>query len=574
MPKKITNNTDARIHYTEEEWQLAWEFIKHNAPHETNIKTSSGGYKLTRKMLKKFLEENPDISNQYGITAEQIKHSFLLINEKTLAIKARGKVYTDSKGREYTEGILGGGLYGDVSPVKTRPITYEGIINTGDTTMALKSMHSNYERNSLHIEGLNEEVETLNKLGRDAILIAHNKHEGAQKFYIAQKLIQGTTLKDFWDRNKDTLNPEQKIAIVQKIIEAVQEYRSKGISHNDLNLFNIMIDVSSDHANKYGVTIIDFGHVDYGSYDITAMFRIMREMVYSLAPVIRGYNHGLLQRLEFQYNEALNELRQALVLSMSREKLKDFRSSEEVTRVRLRLEEIIATVYLEEVAKALKKMSASMSINAEGKIVYDEQFIIKISGYYNDNNHSIRSEAQRRLTKATASAKPHGFIGSIVSAAKRIYYNVVYFFQSLRFHNEKNLPILEEINRKEIKEIECNDENLKESIINSFLSREQDITNQFKLYENNPNYKEYSLEFLKVEIKKLKEDVKSFVEAVDVAKASEEYLIKRNTQLYSSKATWIRSKVYYRYEEQKGLADLNKILRRKADTTSKKFSKN
>ncbi len=87
--------------------------------------------------------------------------------------------------------------------------------------------------------------------------IAHVYDAGtteAGRPYFVMELVTGTTITDYCDRHKLTI--EERLRLFLLVCEAVQHAHQKGIIHRDIKPSNILISLADDKAAS---KIIDFG---------------------------------------------------------------------------------------------------------------------------------------------------------------------------------------------------------------------------------------------------------------------------------------------------------------------------
>lgn len=119
-----------------------------------------------------------------------------------------------------------------------------------DRLVALKVL-DRQGRDPAFVERFTREAKTLARLNHPNIVAVHEFGEREGFFFLLMELVDGVTLRGLLREGK--MEPEQALAIVPPICEALQYAHEKGVVHRDIKPENILID-------KEGrVKVADFG---------------------------------------------------------------------------------------------------------------------------------------------------------------------------------------------------------------------------------------------------------------------------------------------------------------------------
>jgi serine/threonine protein kinase len=117
--------------------------------------------------------------------------------------------------------------------------------------VALKILARDQEQNGKFAERFTREAQALARLSHPNIVAVHDFGEAGGHFYLVMEYVDGVNLRQLLQAGK--MQPEQALAIVPKICDALQYAHSEGIVHRDIKPENILLD-------KQGrVKIADFG---------------------------------------------------------------------------------------------------------------------------------------------------------------------------------------------------------------------------------------------------------------------------------------------------------------------------
>jgi tRNA A-37 threonylcarbamoyl transferase component Bud32 len=120
-----------------------------------------------------------------------------------------------------------------------------------DRFVALKIIAAERKNNPQFAGRFEREARTLARLHHPNIVAIHEFGETGGNFYLLMEFVDGLTLRQMLQTRK--LSPEEALAIVPKICEALQYAHQQGVVHRDIKPENILLDKSGQ------VKIADFG---------------------------------------------------------------------------------------------------------------------------------------------------------------------------------------------------------------------------------------------------------------------------------------------------------------------------
>jgi tRNA A-37 threonylcarbamoyl transferase component Bud32/DUF4097 and DUF4098 domain-containing protein YvlB len=120
-----------------------------------------------------------------------------------------------------------------------------------DRVVALKILARERKGDPQFAERFEREARTLARLHHPNIVAIHEFGETGGNFYLLMEYVDGLTLRQLLQTRK--LTPEEALAIVPKICEALQYAHQQGVVHRDIKPENILIDKAGQ------VKIADFG---------------------------------------------------------------------------------------------------------------------------------------------------------------------------------------------------------------------------------------------------------------------------------------------------------------------------
>jgi len=117
--------------------------------------------------------------------------------------------------------------------------------------VALKILASDKKGDAQFAERFEREARTLALLHHPNIVAIYDFGEAQGNFYLVMEFVDGLTLRQLLQTRK--LSPEEALAIVPKICEALQYAHQQGIVHRDIKPENILLDKQGQ------IKIADFG---------------------------------------------------------------------------------------------------------------------------------------------------------------------------------------------------------------------------------------------------------------------------------------------------------------------------
>lgn len=120
-----------------------------------------------------------------------------------------------------------------------------------DRFVALKIIAAERKTDPQFAERFEREARTLARLHHPNIVAIHEFGETGGNFYLLMEFVDGLTLRQMLQTRK--LTPEEALAIVPKICEALQYAHQQGVVHRDIKPENILLDKTGQ------VKIADFG---------------------------------------------------------------------------------------------------------------------------------------------------------------------------------------------------------------------------------------------------------------------------------------------------------------------------
>jgi tRNA A-37 threonylcarbamoyl transferase component Bud32 len=138
-------------------------------------------------------------------------------------------------------GLLGAGGMGAVYKARQPKL---------DRLVALKVLDQR-GRDPRFVERFGREARTLARLNHPNIVAVHDFGEREGIFFLTMDFVDGVTLRELLGEGK--LAPEQALAIVPQICEALQYAHGKGVVHRDIKPENILLDTDGR------VKVADFG---------------------------------------------------------------------------------------------------------------------------------------------------------------------------------------------------------------------------------------------------------------------------------------------------------------------------
>ncbi len=139
-------------------------------------------------------------------------------------------------------GLIGQGGMGFVYKVRQPSL---------DRTVALKILSPELSRDPAFAERFAREARVLGKLNHPNIVSVFESGESGGFFYLLMEFVDGVNLRQAMRAGRFT--PQQALAVVPGICDALQAAHAQGVWHRDIKPENILLDAQG------GVKIVDFG---------------------------------------------------------------------------------------------------------------------------------------------------------------------------------------------------------------------------------------------------------------------------------------------------------------------------
>lgn len=130
-------------------------------------------------------------------------------------------------------------------------VVYKARQKSLNRVVAIKILAPERENESRFSRRFAREAELLAKLNHPHIVIIHDFGQTDGLFYLVMEFVDGVNLRDLLRDGK--LEPEQALAIIPPICEALQYAHDKGIVHRDIKPENLLLD------REGRIKIADFG---------------------------------------------------------------------------------------------------------------------------------------------------------------------------------------------------------------------------------------------------------------------------------------------------------------------------
>lgn len=139
-------------------------------------------------------------------------------------------------------GLLGAGGMGAVYRARQRGL---------DRLVALKILPPRFSGDPAFAERFAREARTLARLNHPNIVDVYDLGQTGQLYYFLMEFVDGMSLRQMLDAQR--LTPQETLAIVPQVCEALEYAHGEGIVHRDIKPENILLDL------KGRVKIADFG---------------------------------------------------------------------------------------------------------------------------------------------------------------------------------------------------------------------------------------------------------------------------------------------------------------------------
>src|SRR5262245_22295384 len=130
-------------------------------------------------------------------------------------------------------------------------VVYKARQKSLDRIVALKILAPEKEKAPQFAERFSREAKTLAKLNHPNIVTVHDFGETNGMFYLVMEFVDGVNLRQLLRERR--LSPEEALAIVPPVCQALQFAHDQGIVHRDIKPENLLLDRQSR------VKIADFG---------------------------------------------------------------------------------------------------------------------------------------------------------------------------------------------------------------------------------------------------------------------------------------------------------------------------
>ncbi|MCO6045182.1 serine/threonine protein kinase [Aeoliella sp. ICT_H6.2] len=130
-------------------------------------------------------------------------------------------------------------------------VVYKARQKTLDREVAIKILAGEWKDDAAFTERFEREAKILAQMSHPNIVTVHDFGKAQGLFYLVMEYVDGVNLRDLLSDGK--IAPEQALAIVPPICEALEYAHSKGIVHRDIKPENLLLDRDGR------VKIADFG---------------------------------------------------------------------------------------------------------------------------------------------------------------------------------------------------------------------------------------------------------------------------------------------------------------------------
>jgi tRNA A-37 threonylcarbamoyl transferase component Bud32 len=120
-----------------------------------------------------------------------------------------------------------------------------------DRLVALKILPSEWGKDPAFAERFAREARTLARLNHPNIVAVHDFGESGGLYYLVMEYVDGLNLRE--TMNAGRLSPEEALAVVPQVCDALQYAHEEGVVHRDIKPENILLD------RRGRVKIADFG---------------------------------------------------------------------------------------------------------------------------------------------------------------------------------------------------------------------------------------------------------------------------------------------------------------------------
>ena len=156
-------------------------------------------------------------------------------------------------------------------------LVYRAYDTIDDRTVAVKILKDEYSRNAEFLRRFRNESKAIAMLSHPNIVKVYDVSIGDQIQYIVEEYIDGISLKEYLDQQKQ-IKWKEAIHFVVQILRALQHAHSKGIIHRDIKPQNIML------LQDGTIKVTDFGIARFSHNETRTMTDKAIGSVYYIAP--------------------------------------------------------------------------------------------------------------------------------------------------------------------------------------------------------------------------------------------------------------------------------------------------
>ena len=135
-------------------------------------------------------------------------------------------------------------------------VVYKARQKALERTVALKLLAGEWQGDGGFAERFEKEAKTLAQMSHPNIVTIHDFGEAGGHYFIVMEFVDGVNLRDLLRDGK--MEPEQALAIVPPICEALEYAHEKGVVHRDIKPENLLLD------REGRLKIADFGIASSG----------------------------------------------------------------------------------------------------------------------------------------------------------------------------------------------------------------------------------------------------------------------------------------------------------------------
>ena len=156
-------------------------------------------------------------------------------------------------------------------------VVYRAYDTIDDRTVAVKILKDEYSRSAEFLRRFRNESKAIAMLSHPNIVKVYDVSIGDRIQYIVEEYIDGITLKEYLDQQKQ-IKWKEAIHFVVQILRALEHAHSKGIVHRDIKPQNIML------LQDGTIKVTDFGIARFSHNETRTMTDKAIGSVYYIAP--------------------------------------------------------------------------------------------------------------------------------------------------------------------------------------------------------------------------------------------------------------------------------------------------